>query len=195
MSKRFFNPIVIVASLMAVIIGLMYIPGARVPWMGMVVFPLLFLLMMAAVVWHFVQTAKRAVEGIRKIGTPEERRIFGFRKSKFLLICGSLFVIVMFLYIEVDARSWTIYQQGLQDVRDSPAATAALGNELNPSWFSNSAMETPGDHGDAAIDLKICGNRGTGRLYIKGIESGGHWKIVDLFIIQKGSGVRIDVAH
>ena len=155
----------------------------------------LFIALFAMVCWHLVRSVRGLASGIATIGKPNHPRLFGIPKWK---LYGGIILIVLppaFVIGEIETRKTAIYQDALRDVRTSAAAEDALGSGLVPGWLANLSETTQGDSGHAALEVSVSGSRGKGRLYASGVEANGQWKIVDLYVIQNGSGHRIDIAH
>jgi hypothetical protein len=162
-------------------------------WLYWLVTIVLFAATFIVIGWHLVLSARSFASVVSTIGKPSHPRLFGMPKWKVYLGLGSVLAVVLFVSIEVATRKMVIYQDGLRDVRSSAAAKLALGDDLRTGWFANSSMETQGDNGHADIDLSITGNRGKGRLYIRGVELNGRWLMADLYIIKADSDARIDI--
>jgi hypothetical protein len=162
-------------------------------WLYWTVTNLLFGATFLLICRHLYLSARSVISGVRTIGKPSHPRILGIPKWKFYLVFASVIAVALFLFIEIVTRKMVIYQDGLKDVRSSAAVRLALGDDLHTGWFVQSSMETQGDSGHADMNLSIAGSRGKGRLYITGVEASGRWQIVDLYIIEEGSGARIEI--
>jgi hypothetical protein len=133
--------------------------------------------------------------GIASIGKPNHPRVFGIPKWK---LYGGILLVVLppaFVIAEVEVRKTTIYRESLRDARASVAVRDALGTGLAPGWLTNFSEHTEGDSGQAELDCSLSGSRGKGQLYASGVETNGQWKIVNLYVLQDGSGTRIDIEH
>lgn len=83
------------------------------------------------------------------------------------------------------------YQAGLALARENPALIEAIGEPLEPGWFSTGNIHYSGTVGYADISIPIKGPKGSATVYVEAVRKLGNWEIKRAAVNIDGNGERL----
>jgi Cytochrome oxidase complex assembly protein 1 len=109
----------------------------------------------------------------------------------YLLVAAPL--ILVFLTLEGDyvGRRMPIYAESLKAAQTSPTVSDDLGDPMRVGWpvdatWSGSACN---------LSIPLAGSRGSASLHVGGVKKNGSWEISDMYLVNKGSNLRIPISY
>ena len=89
-------------------------------------------------------------------------------------------------------KSSDAYRLGVERLEQSRAATALLGSPI-ATGFPMGSIGTSGSSGRAALDFSATGPKGSGRVTLQAVETGGTWALTGLRLRMDGGTEAIDL--
>jgi Cytochrome oxidase complex assembly protein 1 len=98
-----------------------------------------------------------------------------------------LFVLFLAIGIERDIASSDVYRAAMRRTLASPCASALIGTNITPGWFTSGGLSENAEEGSADLSIPIHGEKGKGTLSLVAKKHDGAWTF-DSLILSTDAG-------
>ncbi|MGH8105652.1 MAG: cytochrome c oxidase assembly factor Coa1 family protein [Arenimonas sp.] len=109
----------------------------------------------------------------------------------FLAFCS--FIGLIFYGVASAMKSSDAYKIALDQARNSPEVTAAIGTPISEGFFTSGSVNVNGASGMADLAIPISGPKGKATIYLSATKSLGKWTFKDLVVEIEKDHARIDL--
>lgn len=110
-----------------------------------------------------------------------------------VLVMGCLFIVGVFVVVNVAMRSSDAYQLALAAAQRDPAVIAELGGPVRAGWFTTGELRGTDSNGEASLEIPISGSRRSGTIAVRANKSSGTLTFSHLHVRISGRATPINL--
>lgn len=122
-------------------------------------------------------------------GGPCKRTPF-LRRAAIWCVCGVAIYFILVTWVDLDSRRNVLVRRAESDIITSPIAKSALGSSIRIGWPIKQRSMISGNSGHAEFELRVIGEKASGKLFVEGNMEDGKWKMTDMYLVMDGTEVR-----
>ena len=105
-------------------------------------------------------------------------------------VCGIAIYFALVTWIDLESRENVLVRRAERDVITSPVAKSSLGSSIKIGWPIKQRSVMSGNSGHAEFELRVIGEKASGKLYVEGNKENGIWKMTNIYLVMDGTAVR-----